>query len=156
MKLYLAHPIKARHDIRNQELACEQATGIELINPFYDPKGPTEEREDIKSLDSATRTAWAEELNYIKIVEDDIHTIERPDVAGTVVWVEKTVNTLGTSMEAWHTFQIGKIVYIISPDWFNHPWLRYIAAKSGGAVFKSFGEFTEYIQANYDLSQRSN
>lgn len=144
MKFYLAHPLKIRHDIRNQELTFENATGYELINPFYDPKANSEEREDIKALDSASRSAWSKELNYVKIVEDDINSIERKDVDGVVMYAEKTVNSIGTYMEAWHTYKLGKIVYVISPDWDTHPWLQYIAKKSGGNIFKSFKEFTEY------------
>ncbi len=46
MKFYLAHPLKIRHEIRERELEFEKNTGIELINPFYDPKGKDEELDD--------------------------------------------------------------------------------------------------------------
>jgi hypothetical protein len=143
MRFYLAHPLKARHEIRTQELQFEKNTGIELLNPFYDPKGESHETEDIKSLDKATRNAWSDQLDYHRIVEDDIHAIDNCD--GTVGWVEKTVHTIGTQMELWDTYLKGKPVYIITPDWPNHPWLKYIAEKSHGGIFGSFAELEKHF-----------
>ena len=36
MKLYLAHPIIHRHEVREQELLFERLTDVGLLNPFYD------------------------------------------------------------------------------------------------------------------------
>jgi hypothetical protein len=144
-KFYLAHPLKMRFEIRARELEFEKNTGIELINPFYDPKGKSEEVEDTKSLDKAARTAWQEGLPYETIVKNDIDTIERDDVGGTVVYVERTVHTIGTYMEAWHTYSIGKRVFVVTPDWKDHPWLKFVAIKSGGEIFGSFKELEEYM-----------
>lgn len=142
-RYYLAHPLKIRGDIRTQELQFEKNTGIELVNPFYDPKGESHEREDIKALDAANRSAWSGQLNYERIVEDDVHAIDSCD--GTVGWVEKTVHTVGTYMELWDTYLKGKPVYIITPDWPTHPWLKYIAVKSNGGIFSSFAELEKHF-----------
>lgn len=142
-KLYLAHPIKIRHDIRKMELEFEKNTGIELVNPFYDKKGNGAEREDIKQIDNAARTAWSGELPYEEIVENDLFSIN--DADGIIAWAEKTVGSIGTYMEIWECFKLGKKVFIISPDWQNHPWLKYCAIKSGGGIFSSFRELEKYI-----------
>jgi hypothetical protein len=48
-------------------------------------------------------------------------------------------------MELWDTFLKGKPVFIITPDWENHPWLRYVATKSSGGIFYSFAELENYF-----------
>ena len=45
--LYLAHPLKMRHEVREWELDFERQTDQQLLNPFYDVDG----REDIKQMD---------------------------------------------------------------------------------------------------------
>lgn len=150
MKFYLAHPLKVRHEIRERELEFEKNTGIQLINPFYDPKGKDEELEDTATMDKGSRTAWTEGLPYEVIVKNDIDTIEREDVSGAVVYLEKTVHTIGTYMEAWHTYSIGKPVFIITPDWKEHPWVKFVAIKSGGGIFGSFKELEAHMLARLD------
>jgi nucleoside 2-deoxyribosyltransferase len=144
MKMYLAHPIKIRREIRDQELQFERNTGIELINPFYDPKGNNAEVENIKQIDKCVKSAWTMDLDCDAIVNADLESINLCE--GIVAWVEKTVGTIGTFMEIWEAFRTGKKVYVISPDWDTHPWLRYVTIHSGGKIVKSFKELEEVFK----------
>ena len=140
---YLAHPIKLRHDIRVLELKFEAAVDIELVNPFYDAV----ERTDIVRVDNGDVQPWSKTLDYEKIVEGDIKSIE--DCDGLVAWVEKTITSVGTHMEIWHAFSLKKKIYVISPDWNTHPWLKYVTEKSGGKMFTTFEDFEKYMKEEY-------
>ena len=141
MKLYLAHPLKCRAEIRKAELEFEARNpDIQLINPFYD----NPERADVSQLDNVSREAWSKNLDFMDIVLKDTQAIDSS--GGTVAWVEKTVHTIGTYMELWYTMSQGKLVYVITPDWANHPWLRYVAYKGAGKIFSSFQEFETFIK----------
>lgn len=138
--LYLAHPIMVREEIRAWELAFEKHSGIALRNPFYDGA----ERDDIKKIDSG-QMMGAFDLDYEKIVRGDVGAIVAAD--GLVAYVKKTVPSIGTFMEIWICMSLGKPVFVVSPDWGEHPWLRYCTIKSGGETFKSFEEFQKFMEA---------
>lgn len=145
MKLYLAHPILSREDIRKKELAFEERTGIQLVNPFYDG----EEGEVIKLLDSGKITVqeYSAKLNEMGIgkdfVQDDLKSIDKSD--GVVGIVYKGVPTVGTSCELWYAYSTGKKVYIIT-SFPEHIWLQYIAKKSGGFIVETWSAFEEKIR----------
>lgn len=131
MRLYLAHPLKLRKDIRQWELIMERELELELWNPFYD--GP--EREQIEDLDAGkykNEDAYNKSLKPKRTVEGDLRAIDA--CQGTLAWIEKGVSSLGTPMEVMYTLLKKKPVYIIAPDWQSHVWLRYIAKKSRGFI----------------------
>ncbi len=139
-RFYLAHPIGTRHEVRAWELEFEKRTGIELANPFYDTA-----RTDIIAIDRGEKTPFSETLDPIGIVEADLDMIDKGD--GLVALVNKDVPSIGTFMEAWYAAMDADMpVYIISPNWFTHPWLRYVADQSGGFIVKTREEFEERIK----------
>lgn len=137
-RLYVAHPIGKRHEVRAWELDFEKRTGIELANPFYDT-----DRDDIKRIDRGETDPFDARLDANKVVEGDLKMIDGSD--GIVAWADRTQPSIGTFMEVWYTFSKGMPVYIVSPDWGTHPWLIYVTRKSGGFIVKSYEEFEERI-----------
>ena len=139
MKLYLAHPIGTRHDVRKWELEFEKRTGIELDNPFYDT-----ERQDIVAIDQGKQTPFNITLDFHGIVRDDLAKIDSCD--GLVASVDKSVPSIGTFMEMWYCgIQSDKPVFVVSPNWDTHPWLRYVTDESDGFIVKDWAEFEKRI-----------
>src|SRR3972149_5556344 len=98
LKLYLAHPLEMRKEIRQLELEIEKITGIELINPFYDT-----ERDDIEKIDSGCATRDSASLNPANIVGKDIGQITIAD--GVVAYLTKETHQIGTICEIWYCSQ---------------------------------------------------
>jgi len=141
MKLYLAHPLDMRKEIREIELEIERTVGIELANPFYD--NPESNRDDIKEMDKGTKTRWDKDLDYNDIVAKDLQHIYTCD--GMLAYIEKRP-MIGTMFEIWHCYKVfGKPVYVVSPDSTMHPWVRHVVEKSGGKSFLSWEDFTDYM-----------
>jgi len=145
MKLYLAHPILSREDIRKKELAFEERTGIELVNPFYDGG----ETDMIALLDSGkvTLQEYAARLNGNgkgeEFVEGDLRAIDRAD--GVVAVIYRGTPTIGTSMEIFYAAQTGKPVYIVT-NFPEHIWLVHAAKKSGRFIVETFSELEERLK----------
>jgi nucleoside 2-deoxyribosyltransferase len=132
VKFYLAHPILKRYEVREQELQFEKKTGIQLINPFYD----TYEKDVyMVKIDKGLMDKWDEKLDYERIVEKDLEAIRQCD--GVVAVVYRTFS-IGTFMELWYALTLKKPVYIVTKSCCTHPWLRYVAEKSGGVIIKNF------------------
>ena len=139
MKLYLAHPIGIRHEMRKWELEFEKRTSILLDNPFYDT-----DRQDVHLIDQGKQTPFGATLDFRGIVHDDLAKIDVSD--GLVASVDKEVPSIGTVMEMWYCgIQKDKPVFIVSPNWNTHPWLRYVADESDGFIVKSWEEFERRI-----------
>lgn len=134
-KIYLAHAIETRKEVREQELIFERDTGIALLNPFYDTQ-----RSDIVEIDAGKKTRWNEELDFEGIVTNDIEHIEQCDALVAVI----SKPSFGTAFEIWECLYQMKPVYIISESFGMHPWIRYVIKESGGKVFNDWEEFTEY------------
>jgi len=133
MKLYFTNQTIDRQKAREQELKIEEATGIELENPFYDG-----EAKEVKSLDSTGTT----DLSADEIVGMDLRKIREAD--GLLAYMSND-RDIGSCMEiaiAAHSW--GKPVYIISPSeaHIDHPWIKYFAIR----VFKSSYEFIKYAK----------
>lgn len=117
MKLYLAHPIIHRHEVRQQELLFERTTNIDLINPFYDT-----DREDIGAIDNGRIDRYGVSLD---IVENDLKLIRESD---GLLYVPCGHESIGSAMEIAYAYQFGKPVYVIeASDLSKHIWLRYHA-----------------------------
>ena len=134
MKFYLAHSILARKWVRKQELKFEKTTGHELVNPFYDGR----ERGDIVKVDAGLWSPYDMRLDPDTLVEGDLNAID--ECQGILAFVSKKYPSIGTYCEIWYAYAQEKPVYIISPDWFTHPWLRYVTNKSKGRIVKNFDE----------------
>jgi len=138
VKFYLAHPIIKRYEVREQELQFEKKTGIQLINPFYD----SYQREDIIKIDRGLMSTIDARLDYERIVEKDLEAIRQCD--GVVAVIYKTFS-IGTYMELWYTLTLKKPVYIVTRSCYTHPWLKYVAEKSGGIIVKNFKQLEGVI-----------
>jgi len=138
MKLYLAHPLDLRHEIRQIELEIENLTGIELINPFYDTG-----RDDIEAIDRGEKTRSSQDLNPATIVGKDLGQIMVSD--GVIAYIDKKVHQIGTICECWAcAVQYHKPVYVVSADCLTHPWVRFMIASSGGEGFESWDAFIKW------------
>jgi len=132
MKYYLAHPIKDRSWVRKKELVIESDTGIELVNPFYD-----DDRHDISDIDNGITHEFSIDIDFEKIVRNDLSHIDNSDGVVAVITESKTV---GTIMELMYARMTDKNVWIICMDneLFSHPWLRYV---SDNKIYRSFEEW---------------
>lgn len=141
-RLYLAHHLTKRKEIREWELDFEKKYGIQLINPFYD----TENRKDIKMIDQM-RDGSQKQLNYLKtrsdadcnwVVELDLSLIRKSD--GILAFVEKSI---GTSMEIIMAYRVFKIpVYVITHEHAHHAWIR----SNSTEIFKDKEEFEKWVE----------
>lgn len=134
MKGYLAHPFDTRHWLREWELKFEKATGIEIVNPFYDIT-----RDDVEPID-AGRAERYEHLIASDLVNRDVDCIKACDFVVAFVTGDLSY---GTIMEIVYAF-INKIpVYIICTNGHEqHPWLQY----HGKHVFTTIEFFEHFIR----------
>jgi len=139
MKLYLAHPLPLRQEIRARELEIEKETGIELVNPFYDTG-----RDDIYEIDAGLKGRSDPSLDFRKIVEKDIANVQRSD--GVVAYITKTMHSIGTMCELWEAVRMHIPIYIVSPDSIMHPWVRYMVASTEGMGFETWDDLKEYFK----------
>ncbi len=132
MKLYLAHPILSRDEVRKAEHKFEEETGIELVNPFYDN---IERGSDITEIDSGERKPYSHKLDYRAIVESDTAAILDCDGMVAVLTGKPSI---GTFMEIMIAKQFNKQVFIVAwyKPFLTHPWLKYFC----DAVVSSFEE----------------
>lgn len=132
-RLYLAHSIDARKEVRAWELAIEKRFNIELVNPFYD----SAERAHIERLDAGTITRFDVDPDFI--VKGDIAAIL--DSQGIVAIVGPQT-TYGTIMEIVYAYLNHKPVYLVVTNGFErHCWFRYHAT----VIFTNLQELEEYI-----------
>lgn len=133
MKGYLAHPVLARDMVREWEPTFEIATGIELVNPFYDV-----ERELDEDLDASEAGDYTS-VDAIKLVNLDLGAVYDTDFTVAFVTGDRSY---GTIMEICYSHIAGKKVYIICTNGHEtHPWLVYHAEK----IFTTPEQFTEYM-----------
>ena len=140
LRYYLAHPIIKRQYIREQELIFEKNTRIVLINPFYDGY----ERIDVVEIDKGLKKEWDTSLDYKRIVETDLSSID--STKGIIAYVERGIFSIGTSMEIWYAYTHKKVIYIVTPNCDTHPWLKYVVDKTNGKIVKSFKELEEVFK----------
>jgi nucleoside 2-deoxyribosyltransferase len=142
MKLYLAHPIAMRKEVRKWELQFEKKTGIELVNPFYDHTENNPESEDIKNFDEGkAKPNTLKNKDYAtNIMEDDLDTIYGCN--GIVAFVEPDQDSFGTPMEIFfNSYNLNRPTYIITKNMSGHAWILAL----GTQIFKSKKGFTQWI-----------
>ena len=145
-KLYLAHPLEMREEIRKIELKIEKCIDIELVNPFFDLI-----KRDLSGVNKDLNKYW-QNLDYNNIVENDLRAIEYCD--GIVAYIERKQPTIGTLFEIWHCYKVlQKPVFIVSPDSNSHPWIRHIVEKSAGKSFDNWIQFANYMTAEDNVKK---
>jgi len=136
-RLYLAHPIGSRRQVRSMELEFEEKTGIVLVNPFYDTN-----RSDIKLLDDDFVTL--EELRAksgTEIARGDLKLLDRCD--GVVGVLIRDNRSIGTICELTYAKMRGMPVYIVALDGAEeHPWVKWLANR----IVKSFDDLAEVLK----------
>jgi nucleoside 2-deoxyribosyltransferase len=130
---YLAHPFDTRNAIKIWQKKFEMATGLELINPFYDL-----ERTDVIEIDE-DRAGRYEKLDPTELVERDLAAIFRSDFV--VAFVTGALS-YGTIQEIVYAKLGEKPVFLIVTNGHEgHPWLVYHATK----VFTCAGDFIDFM-----------
>ena len=142
MRLYLAHQLSTRHEIRKWELGFEKETGISLLNPFYDCPN----RKDIKRMDKMKESEVKEYLKTrdsnqcTTIVERDLEMIRKCD--GVVAFVTKSI---GTSMEVIMASRIFNMpVFVITDKYCNHAWIK----THSNRQFKTKEDFEKWLRGD--------
>lgn len=140
LKLYLAHPLDSRKQLREWELEIEKRLDIEIINPFYDTN-----RQDVEMIDSGRKKRY-EKLDESKIVQRDVAEIAKSD--GIIAMVTGDIS-YGTIQEMVYANILQKKVYsIITNGHENHPWLKYHSDE----IFLNKKDFEEYLICRRGMS----
>lgn len=136
LKLYLAHNLDIRHEIRQIELMLEKKYNVKLFNPFYDSK-----RNDIDRIDNGSKDKWELTMKECKdIVENDLSNITKQD--GVLAIVKEP--SIGTTLEIAHARINNKLIFVISEKYINHPWIRVYV----DYCFRSIKEFEYFLIGN--------
>jgi len=117
IKIYLAHPLGSRHEIRKWEKQLERKYKINLHNPFYDNK-----REDINYLDRGMIEPYSvERIRKSKeIVKADLDAIFKSDALIAIL----PYPSIGVSMEIFYAATVCDIPVFILTSIRGHPWLN--------------------------------
>lgn len=138
LKLYLAHSLRTRKNVRKIELEIEKEFNIELLNPFYDVNRP-----EIKKMDKGKQTRFEFSLKKCKeIRKKDLDLIISCD--GLLCIVIKSHKMIGSFKEMCFAYENNKPVYLISFEKYarNHLWNRAESEKR----FKTIKEFTDWLK----------
>jgi hypothetical protein len=142
LDLYLAHSFERRHEIRIIELELEREYNVNLHNPFFDAMTRKDRRLILSKSPTANdclrfkRTqADCEELVY-----RDLSNIDNRDGLFTIIHEP----SLGTAFEISHAHKTGKLVFVVSERYSEHPWIRVYADYR----FKTLDEFIRWLKKN--------
>lgn len=131
MRLYFTNQTIDRKLAREIELKIEQATGLELDNPFYDG-----DAKEVKALDATGQS----NMSADEICGRDLKRIR--DAEGLLALMTNDRN-IGSCMEiaiCGHSW--GKVVYVIAPVAHirKHPWIVHFATN----IFENHYEFIKW------------
>ena len=140
MKLYFTNQTIDRQHAREIELKIEQATGIELDNPFYDG-----DAKEVRSLDSTGKS----NMTADEICGRDLKRIR--DSEGLLALMTHDRN-IGSCMEiaiCGHSW--GKPVYVIAPIEHirMHPWIIHFATH----IFENHYEFVKWYNERHSKTR---
>lgn len=150
VKLYLAHPLNKRGEIRKLQLRLEGKYNVKYINPFYNN---SYEREEINRLDSlktkgeknAYKSSWDIDTCH-HIVDIDLELIRKSD--GLLAYM--LTPTIGTCQEIFVAAYIYRIpVYVITKDYENHPWIQSLIQRSNGRIFRTITAYKYFLKTQY-------
>jgi hypothetical protein len=124
--------------VREKEFELEKKLGIELINPFYDIENPGQEVLE----GGTTGKEWMTDMPFMELVEGDLKAILSAD--GLLAFMSKEYPMIGTVCETWETARhFVRPVFIVTPDGYKHPWLKFLEATTLTKIYTSFDEFEE-------------
>lgn len=145
---YLAHSFTCMKKIRRWQLMLESRYNIKFVNPFYNnPYESVEELLGLKSNKSVKDYLQNMDIKLCHgIVDNDLELIRKSD--GIVSYFEAP--TIGTCQEIIMASYVYRIpVYIITSHYMYHPWIRALAVKSGGKIFKNRTEFKKFVKEKF-------
>jgi hypothetical protein len=146
MRLYLAHAISDRQRIREAELRLENELGIDLQNPFYDRDRPR-----IREMDSGTARPYLPDVDFNKVVDDDLAHIVSCDGLLAVIGRDPSI---GMPMEIFYNSHVlRRPTYLVIEEerLYNHSWLRKYATER----FHSIDEFKSWYKDRQRTKIRS-
>lgn len=137
-RVYIAHHIHMRYQIRDKFCPNIQALGIETLNPFYNIDGSfREDRSEIKLIDEGKMEEYGIRSSELSkdIVDRDLESIRSCD--GLVAYIEAA--SIGCSMEIFYCARVcKKPVFVLTNEKYSkHPWLVYLTSISGGFITTS-------------------
>lgn len=136
LKLYLAHNLNDRKNIRKIELYFESKYNIRLFNPFYDSN-----RSDILEIDAGRSNRWELDMNKCRnIVKRDLRNLSLQD--GLITIINKP--SFGTAFEIAYAKYKNKKIFVISNMYIKHPWIKVYATK----LFIDVIEFEQWLKEN--------
>jgi len=154
MKLYLAHGIFTRRDVRKLEKDIEKKLKIKLHNPFYD--NPFEKKKRILQtlnslIDENPDYHITVELKYSprlskRIVEEDMKYIKECDGLLAVIFEP----SIGAAMEIFYAKHVLDKPVIVYTPW-DHPWLYYFSdkvVKDKKALYKELRKLKKKVENN--------
>jgi cytidylate kinase len=141
-KFYLAHATKSKDRVRELELQLEKATGIELLNPFFEGSALSPEEEE-----KGERKYLAMGRRVTEIYDKNMRQLVRKDVLGTIVIVDENW-TWGAPSEETTTWDMSKLVYTLvlhnQEHYLGHP----IVVKQSNKIFKTKRGLEDYLNSN--------
>lgn len=142
MKLYFAHNFNDRKTFRDLEIDIEEATGVELFNPFYDVPDRAKEMErfDRHKFSDRERIMEIESLSDEEcelIVYRDLAALAMCDGLFTII----KKPSIGTTIELVNAKTMAKKVYVVSNGYGHHPWIRVYA----DAIFQDIDAFKNFM-----------
>jgi hypothetical protein len=132
--------------IRKLQLRLEGKYNITYINPFYNNQY---ERQEIENLDNMKfkkdknvyKQSWDLQTCH-NIVDIDLELIRKSD--GLLAHMLSP--TVGTCQEIIMAALVYRIpVYVITNDFYFHPWIRSLVDRSRGKVFRNITEYKKFL-----------
>jgi len=142
LDLYLAHSFDRRHEFRILELDLEKQYNINLFNPFFDLMNRKDRRLILSKINRSsngdTKLFHRTQKECEELVYRDLSNIDNRDGLLTIIHEP----SLGTAFEISHAHKTGKLVFVISEKYCEHPWVRVYA----NYRFKSIDEFISWLE----------
>lgn len=138
LDLYLAHSFERRHEFRIIELTLERNFNINLHNPFFDSMTRKDRRYILsKQTMNECLTIPRTQQDCEELVYRDLESIDKRDGILTIIHEP----SIGTTLEISHAHKTGKLVFVISEKYSEHPWIRVYADYR----FKTLDEFIHWL-----------
>jgi len=140
LDLYLAHSFDRRHEFRVLELNLEREYNLNLLNPFFDLMSRKDRRLILSKSSRDTTSFKRTQADCEELVYRDLSNIDNRDGLLTIIHEP----SLGTAFEISHAHKTGKLVFVISEKYSEHPWIRVYADYR----FKTLDEFIRWLDKN--------
>jgi hypothetical protein len=142
LDLYLAHSFERRHEIRIIELELERQYNLNLHNPFFDAMARKDRRLILSTKPNANDCLRHKrsQSDCEELVYRDLNSIDNRDGLFTIIHEP----SLGTAFEISHAHKTGKLVFVVSERYSEHPWIRVYADYR----FKTLDEFIGWLKKN--------